>query len=70
MYDRVMQAYHALALDLGTETRSDRNSYGFKRGRCAQDARKKLFISLARKGSPAWVLEEDIKGCFDNISHE
>ncbi|TAM20147.1 MAG: group II intron reverse transcriptase/maturase, partial [Rhodanobacter sp.] len=25
---------------------------------------------LARKHSPEWVLEGDIKGCFDNISHE
>ena len=70
MHDRAMQALHALALDPVAEARADRDSLGFRRGRRAQDAHQKLFISLARKGSPAWVLEGDIKGCFDNISHE
>jgi RNA-directed DNA polymerase len=28
-----------------------------------------MFRLLARKSSPTWVLEGDIKGCFNNISH-
>ena len=26
--------------------------------------------ALARQHSAAWILEGDIRGCFDNISHE
>jgi len=34
------------------------------------DACEQAFICLSRTYSPAWVLEGDIKGCFDNISHQ
>ena len=29
-----------------------------------------MFKLLSRKTSPEWILEGDIKGCFDNISHD
>ena len=29
-----------------------------------------MFKCLARKTSAKWILEGDIKGCFDNISHK
>lgn len=70
MYDRAMQALFALALDPVAEVTGDRHSYGFRRGRCAQDASEQLFSVLSRKCSAQWVLEGDIKGCFDHISHE
>lgn len=70
MYDRAMQALHALALDPVAEATADRYSFGFRTGRCAQDACQKLFGLLSQRVSPQWVLEGDIKGCFDNISHE
>jgi RNA-directed DNA polymerase len=69
MHDRAMQALYALALDPVAETTADRHSFGFRKGRSAQDASQQLFILLARKVSPAYVLEGDIKGCFDHISH-
>lgn len=28
------------------------------------------FQTLQKEKSPEWILEGDIKGCFDNISHE
>jgi RNA-directed DNA polymerase len=31
---------------------------------------EQCFRTLARKDSAQWVLEGDIKGCFDNISHQ
>ena len=37
------------------------------RAHCA-DAVEHCFSAFA--GSPAWVLEGDIKGCFDNIDHD
>ncbi|MDD5412146.1 MAG: group II intron reverse transcriptase/maturase [Methylobacter sp.] len=70
MKDRAMQALHLLALEPVTETTGDPNSYGFRPERSTADAREQGFKALAIKQSAAWVLEADIKGCFDNISHE
>lgn len=70
MYDRAMQALYALALEPVAETTADMKSFGFRKGRCCQDACEYIFAALSRKVSPEWVLEGDIKGCFDNISHE
>ena len=68
MYDRAMQALYALALDPVSETTADEKSFGFRRGRSAQDACEYIFTALSRRSSPEWVLEGDIKGCFDHIS--
>ena len=38
MYDRALQALYALALDPVSETTADTKSFGFRKGRCAQDA--------------------------------
>lgn len=70
MYDRAMQALYALALDPVSEATADTKSFGFRKGRCAQDACEYIFTALSRKGCAQWVLEGDIKGCFDHISHE
>ena len=59
-----------LALEPVAETTADRVSFGFRRNRSAQDAMEYIFKLLARKTSPQWILEGDIKGCFDHISHE
>jgi RNA-directed DNA polymerase len=68
--DRAMQALHLLALEPIAETTADPNSYGFRRYRACQDAAEKLFINLSRRSSAKWVLDADITGCFDHISHE
>ena len=70
MKDRAMQALYLLALDPVAETLADKNSYGFRTKRCTADAIAQLFILLARKGAAQWILEADIKSCFDEISHE
>ena len=49
---------------------ADKVSYGFRRYRSTQDAMEQCFRLLAKRDSPVFVLEADIKGCFDNISHE
>ncbi|WAR43584.1 group II intron reverse transcriptase/maturase [Methylomonas rapida] len=69
MKDRAMQALHLLALEPVAETTADRNSYGFRPERSTADAHVQCYIVLAKKASPAWILEGDITGCFDNISH-
>ncbi|HAT8249056.1 TPA: group II intron reverse transcriptase/maturase, partial [Legionella pneumophila] len=70
MRDRAMQALYLLALEPVSETTADWNSYGFRPRRSTHDAISHLFVMLARKGAAQWVLEGDIKGCFDTISHE
>lgn len=69
MKDRAMQALHLLAFDPVAETTADRNSYGFRQGRSCADAIGQCFVTLA-KLNPQWVLEGDIKSCFDRISHD
>lgn len=70
MRDRAMQALHLLALEPVAETTGDHHSYGFRRERSTADAIEQVRNVLGRKASPKWVLEGDIKGCFDNISHD
>jgi RNA-directed DNA polymerase len=70
MYDRAMQTLYALALEPIAETKADTVSFGFRRGRSAKDACEQIFCVLAKKCAPTWILEGDIKGCFDNINHE
>ncbi|MBK4739348.1 group II intron reverse transcriptase/maturase [Noviherbaspirillum pedocola] len=70
MHDRAMQALWHLALDPVAETTADRNSYGFRAKRSPADAIEQCFILLAKRDSATWILEGDIRGCFDNISHE
>jgi RNA-directed DNA polymerase len=69
MKDRAMQALYSLALDPVVETQSEPHSYGFRPQRSTQDAREQCFNALAKKNQAHWVLEADIKGCFDNIDH-
>jgi RNA-directed DNA polymerase len=70
MKDRAMQALYLLALDPVAESTADRYSFGFRRKRSCADAEEYVFALLSPKAGPQWVLEGDIKGCFDNISHE
>lgn len=65
-----MQALFQMAIDPVAEVRADRNSYGFRMGRSTQDAIDQCFTALAQKQSAQWILEGDIKGCFDNINHD
>ncbi len=68
--DRATQALHLLSLDPVAESILDKTSFGFRKYRSAKDACEYLFKCLSTKNSAQWVLEGDIKGCFDNISHK
>lgn len=68
MIDRAQQALHLLALEPVAEVQADKNSYGFRPKRSAHDAIGQCFIILAKKHSPKWILEGDIRSCFDEIS--
>ncbi len=70
MKDRAFQALHLLALEPVAETLADKGSYGFRQKRSCHDAIERCYIHLSRKDSATWILEGDIKGCFENISHK
>jgi RNA-directed DNA polymerase len=65
-----MQALYLQALDPVAECVADRNSYGFRKERSCADAIEQCFCVLSKGRSPQWVLEGDIKACFDRIDHD
>lgn len=70
IYDRALQALHLLALEPVAEILADWNSYGFRSYRACRDAIGQCFCALAKRHSARWILEGDIKACFDGISHQ
>ncbi|MAZ69278.1 group II intron reverse transcriptase/maturase [Porticoccus sp.] len=70
MKDRAMQALHLLALDPVAESTADPNSYGFRPKRASRDAVEQCYKALRLRNAADWVLDADIAGCFDNISHD
>jgi RNA-directed DNA polymerase len=69
MFDRAQQALHLLALDPVVETTADKNSYGFRQQRSCADAIAQCFNTLSHAPNTQWILEADVKNCFDKISH-
>ena len=70
MKDRAMQALYLFALQPVSETRADRDSYGFRPDRSTADDIMQCYMLLRKQDSPQWVLEADTKGCFDHIDHQ
>ena len=70
MQCRGQQSLHLLALEPVAETMCDPNSYGFRAKRSCADAIEQCFNIYSRKRSARYVLEGDIRSCFDEISHE
>lgn len=67
--DRAMQSLYTQALLPVSEVTADQDSYGFRPGRNCADAIEQCFKLLAKRGASQYILEGDIRGCFDNISH-
>jgi RNA-directed DNA polymerase len=70
MLDRCLQARVKNALEPFWEARFEETSYGFRPGRGCHDAIAKIFLLANSKGRKRWVVDADIKGCFDNVSHD
>lgn len=68
--DRCLQAIVKNALEPFWESKFEGTSYGFRPGRSAHDAIVKIFSIARPNKTKKWVLDADIKGCFDNIAHE
>lgn len=70
VFDRAIQAVYYLAVDPVVETMSDKNSYGFRKGRSQHDAIAYLRTNLDKIYSPKYILEADIAKCFEKIDHQ
>lgn len=72
--DRCIQAMVKNALEPHWEAKFEAVSYGFRPGRSCKDAQGRIYSNLkSSRGVPCkkpWVVEADISGCFDNISHD
>ena len=69
IYDRIIQTLLKLALEPEWECRFQANSYGFRPGRGCQDAIEMIKDNLTNE-CEVYVLDADLKGFFDNISHD
>ena len=67
--DRCLQAIVKNAIEPCWEAQFEGISYGFRPGRSPHDAMGKLSVSVRPNGRKKWVVDADIKGCFDNINH-
>ena len=68
--DRARQAMVKNALEPEWEARFEPLSYGFRPGRSCHDAIGRIFRLALPQGKKHWIVDADIKGAFDNISHE
>lgn len=68
--DRAMQALHLLALEPIVEITADPNSYGFRSKRGTADAIEQCFRALSHRTCSQFILEGDIRKCFDRIDHD
>ena len=66
--DRAKQALVLLALEPEWEAKFEKNSYGFRPGRRTHDAIEAIHSSINK--SPKYVLDGDIRKCFDQINHD
>ena len=70
--DRVAQNIVKNYLEPEWEAVFEPNSYGFRAGRSCHDAIEQVFNRFRNNhsGRNKWVLDADIRGCFDNLAHE
>jgi len=68
IHDRAKQALVLLVLEPEWEAKFEKNSYGFRPGRKTHDAIEAIHSSINK--SPKYVLNGDIRKCFDQIDHD
>lgn len=69
MIDRIAQIMVKNALEPSWEARFEPHSYGFRPGRSAHDAIQYCWLCLRSDRPNRWVLDADLQGAFDNVSH-
>jgi RNA-directed DNA polymerase len=68
--DRAHQARTRNAPEPEWEARFEPRSYGFRPGRSCHDAIRFLFSTLRGNGGRVRILDADLAGAFDGISHD
>jgi len=68
VFERARQCLAKLALEPEWEARFEPNSYGFRPARSTHDAIGAIFNGIRYK--PKYVLDADLKACFDNINQQ
>ena len=68
--DRCLQSMVKNALEPAWEAKFEGSSYGFRPGRNCHDAIEKIYGLARPNKTKKWILDADIRGAFDNISHE
>ena len=68
--DRVLQSIVKNALEPCWEAQFEGTSYGFRPGRSPHDAIGKIYMIARPNKTKKWLVDADIKGCFDNIDHD
>lgn len=66
--DRCLQAVVKNALEPEWEAQFECSSYGFRPGRSPHDAIEKIYRLAVPRTRKKWVLDADIRSCFDHIS--
>lgn len=69
IHDRALQAMVKNMLEPAWEACFEGSSYGFRPGRSCQDAIMRIFAFARKAHRKQWVLDADIRGAFDHISH-
>jgi len=69
IFCRCRQAMAKNALEPEWEARFESTSYGFRPGRSCQDAIARIATLAWGNRRKKWVIDADIEGAFDNISH-
>ena len=67
--DRIIQEIIRISIEPICEYHFLPCSHGFRPKRSCQDAIMDLHNKLSKKTSRRWIVEGDIKGCFDHIKH-
>lgn len=67
---RAKQMLVKMALEPAWEALFEPNSYGFRPGRNCHDAIRAIFNNVRSTSKPKWILDADLKGCYDNIDHD
>ena len=70
LQDRVIQAVLRITLEPIAEYYFVDCSYGFRPKRSCQDAIEHIFRKVVTRWNPPWIIEGDIRGCFDHIRHD
>lgn len=68
--DRITQDVIKTAIEPIAEYHFSHQSFGFRPKRRAMDAIDKIFAKMARRDRPGWLIEGDIRSCFDEINHQ